>query len=187
MPAVQGIVGSILTQTLFDSGYKFGFNSDNTVTILPKSANYTQAQDIEVALNDVIKRKPEMVSLLKAGLLYQDADLLKFLKSRADSNGENILAEAQTPEAFLNYLKNTKNPSDAAKAIMSSQNFFENMDLRGHMKAASFVPDMASALKVAMESSQPQQSVTQVAGQSTSANVNNAYSSGTTALYGQTI
>lgn len=179
MPAVQGIVGSIMTKSIFDSGYRFAFNSDNTVVVKPKNANYTQDKQIEQALNDAIARKPGMVPVLKAGLLYQDQDLLKYLQLRADSTGKNISAEAQTPEAFMEYLKNPGrgvSSSDAARAIMDSKNFFEGMNFDAHLKSVSHVPSMASALTVAMNNPDVQRVLNQ-SGQVVASNPQNTYSS----------
>lgn len=154
MPAVRGVLGSIFTQYIFDAGYQFSFNGDNTINVrvkTPSQAGIDAANSVQQQINDAITRNPNIANILKEGLLYGDNDLLHYLQSRADANGQNIPYDAQTPEAFLKHLRSTHNLSDSARAILDSTGFFNGVNFGEEMRAASIVPDMSHSLTVAMQ------------------------------------
>lgn len=200
LPAVQGVVGSIFTKQFFNAGYDFGFNGDNTVVVKPKhGSQVTRSNEFADAINNEIRRNPSLANTLKAGLLYGDHDLLKYLQNAANSQGGKIAPEAQTSEKFLDYLKhpNTNAPqSDSARAILSSTNFFNGFNIHEHMYAASYVPDMSETLQVVMKNpdylakaANPENNPKNVDATTGATNTPSpsAYSSGTAAILGNTV
>ena len=158
MPAVQGIIGSIFVEQFFRAGYEFGFNADNTVIVKPKNAGQqTKARELQTQLNNQIARNPHFANSLKAGLLYNNQDLLTYLRMNATSNGKEISEDAQKPENFIKFLEGRN--TDSAKAILASRNFFKDLNWEGHLHAASYVPSFSKELSVIMDDSETQQAI----------------------------
>lgn len=150
MPAVQGIIGSIFVEQFFRAGYEFGFNADNTVIVKPKNAGQqTKARELQTQLNNQIARNPHLANSLKAGLLYNNQDLLTYLRMNATSDGKEISEDAQKPENFIKFLEGRN--TDSAKAILASRNFFKDLNWEGHLHAASYVPSFSKELSVIMD------------------------------------
>ena len=160
MPAVQGIIGSIFVEQFFRAGYEFGFNADNTVIVKPKNAGQqTKARELETQLNNQIARNPDLANSLKAGLLYNNQDLLTYLRMNATSDGKEISEDAQKPENFIKFLEGRN--TESAKAILASRNFFKDLDWEGHLHAASYVPSFSKKLSVIMNDPETQQAIAQ--------------------------
>ena len=160
MPAVHGIIGSIFVEQFFRAGYEFGFNADNTVIVKPKNAGQqTKARELQTQLNNQIARNPHLANSLKAGLLYNNQDLLTYLRMNATSDGKEISEDAQKPENFIKFLEGRN--TDSAKAILASRNFFKDLNWEGHLHAASYVPNFSKELSVIMSDPQAQQAITQ--------------------------
>ena len=149
MPAVQGIIGSIFVEQFFRAGYEFGFNADNTVIVKPKNAGQqTKARELQTQLNNQIARNPDLANSIKAGLLYNNQDLLTYLRMNATSDGKEISEDAQKPENFIKFLQGRN--TDSAKTILDSRNFFKDLNWEGHLHAASYVPSFSKELSVIM-------------------------------------
>ena len=160
MPAVQGIIGSIFVEQFFRAGYEFGFNADNTVIVKPKNAGQqTKARELETQLNNQIARNPHFANSIKAGLLYNNQDLLTYLRMNATSDGKEISEDAQKPENFIKFLEGRN--TDSAKAILASRNFFKDLNWEGHLHAASYVPNFSKELSVIMNDPATQEAVAQ--------------------------
>ena len=180
MPAVQGIIGSIFVEQFFRAGYEFGFNADNTVIVKPKNAGQqTKARELQTQLNNQIARNPDLANSIKAGLLYNNQDLLTYLRMNATSDGKEISEDAQKPENFIKFLEGRN--TDSAKAILASRNFFKDLNWEGHLHAASYVPSFSKKLSVIMRDPDARDAV-QNAEQVLSNN--EYYRSGVTALAG---
>ena len=160
MPAVQGIIGSIFVEQFFRAGYEFGFNADNTVIVKPKHAGQqTKARELQTQLNNQIARNPHFANSIKAGLLYNNQDLLTYLRMNATSDGKEISEDAQKPENFIKFLEGRN--TESAKAILASRNFFKDLDWEGHLHAASYVPSFSKKLSVIMSDPETQQAIAQ--------------------------
>ncbi len=160
MPAVQGIIGSIFVEQFFRAGYEFGFNADNTVIVKPKNAGQqTKARELQTQLNNQIARNPHFANSIKAGLLYNNQDLLTYLRMNATSDGKEISEDAQKPENFIKFLEGRN--TDSAKAILASRNFFKDLNWEGHLHAASYVPNFSKELSVIMSDPETQQAIAQ--------------------------
>lgn len=158
MPAVQGIIGSIFVEQFFRAGYEFGFNADNTVIVKPKNAGQqTKARELETQLNNQIARNPDLANSIKAGLLYNNQDLLTYLRMNATSDGKEISEDAQKPENFIKFLEGRN--TDSARAILASRNFFKDLNWEGHLHAASYVPSFSKELSVIMNDPETQQAI----------------------------
>lgn len=180
MPAVQGIIGSIFVEQFFRAGYEFGFNADNTVIVKPKNAGQqTKARELQTQLNNQIARNPHLANSLKAGLLYNNQDLLTYLRMNATSDGKEISEDAQKPENFIKFLEGRN--TDSAKAILASRNFFKDLDWEGHLHAASYVPSFSKELSVIMSDPAVRDTVQNAEKELSN---NEYYRSGVTALAG---
>lgn len=180
MPAVQGIIGSIFVEQFFRAGYEFGFNADNTVIVKPKNAGQqTKARELQTQLNNQIARNPHLANSIKAGLLYNNQDLLTYLRMNATSDGKEISEDAQKPENFIKFLEGRN--TDSAKAILASRNFFKDLNWEGHLHAASYVPNFSKELSVIMNDPAVQKTVQNAEKELSN---NDYYRNGFTALAG---
>ena len=180
MPAVQGIIGSIFVEQFFRAGYEFGFNADNTVIVKPKNAGQqTKARELQTQLNNQIARNPDLANSIKAGLLYNNQDLLTYLRMNATSDGKEISEDAQKPENFIKFLQGRN--TDSAKAILDSRNFFKDLNWEGHLHAASYVPSFSKELSVIMSDPAVRDTVQNAEKELSN---NEYYRSGVTALAG---
>ncbi len=150
LPAVRGVLGAIFMETLFGAWYVAAFNGDGTIVLKSKNTNNANtANTIEKEINTAFVRDPELSKTLRMGLLYADGDLLKYMQASADSKGQNISPNQQTPDEFLNYLhgRSKKEETQAADAIKASKSFFEGINLPEQMVAANAIPEISRALE----------------------------------------
>lgn len=152
MPAVRGMIGSLFVKSLIDNGYQFRVDSSGRVNIGRADA-YTPTtlvpkDQMEITINEEISRNPNFATLLRAGLLFQDDDLVKYSALISDKDG--IIADANT-QTFANYkdhLSRNRNRGAAANMILNNNSpLFSDKEFQEYLRAAPMVPKITSDLQ----------------------------------------
>lgn len=160
-PTLSGISGSVLLQIFKDQGYRLRFSTSSSrdIEVYSDDRKTHPTTNIQLVLNDAIKKTPELRNILQAGLLYSSENF----RTYATLKGDNTAVSSTEYAGYLQNLSREKNLSPEDEAFLYSQYSYEKFNFSESLSGVKYLDAVNQQAVKMIQDPKVQQAADQIA------------------------